>query len=118
MDSGTGRATAAVRQALQLLTLRGHASPPRRPIGNGSLWFAALNYLDGKIFSLTAPEHAHHAAPTDLTLHLIVDNYSTHKHPKVKSWLRWRNARQRGCPWRRAHDLALHTHLQLVDEPH
>jgi transposase len=70
--------------------------------------FAALNYLDGKIFSLTAPEHTHrewlaflksldHAAPPDLTLHLIVDNYSTHKHAKVKSWLRWRNARQQGA---------------------
>jgi transposase len=70
--------------------------------------FAALNYLDGKIFSLTAPEHTHrewlaflknldHAAPPDLTLHLIVDNDSTHKHPKVKSWLRWRNARQRSA---------------------
>jgi len=68
--------------------------------------FAALNYLDGKIFSLTAPEHTHrewlaflkaldNEVPPDLTLHLIVDNYSTHKHAKVKSWLQWRNARQR-----------------------
>ena len=24
---------------------------------------------------------------TDLDVHLIVDNYSTHKHPKVKAWL-------------------------------
>src|SRR5439155_11212103 len=29
-----------------------------------------------------------------LTLHLIADNYSTHKHEKVKSWIRWRNQRQ------------------------
>ncbi len=27
------------------------------------------------------------SVPTDLDVHLIVDNYSTHKHPKVKVWL-------------------------------
>ena len=26
--------------------------------------------------------------PPDLDLHLIVDNYATHKHPKVKAWLK------------------------------
>ena len=26
--------------------------------------------------------------PKDLDLHLIVDNYATHKHPKVKAWLK------------------------------
>ena len=26
--------------------------------------------------------------PTDLDLHLIADNYATHKHPKVKRWLK------------------------------
>ncbi len=67
--------------------------------------FAALSYLDGKIFSATAAKHTHRQwlaflkqldaeTPPELTLHLIVDNYSTHKHPKVKSWLRWRNQRQ------------------------
>jgi transposase len=25
--------------------------------------------------------------PGDLALHLIVDNYATHKHPRVKAWL-------------------------------
>ena len=33
--------------------------------------------------------------PEDLTLHVIADNYSTHKHAKVKSWVQWRNQRQR-----------------------
>jgi hypothetical protein len=33
--------------------------------------------------------------PDDVTLHLIVDNYATHKHPNVRSWLKWRNARNR-----------------------
>jgi transposase len=60
--------------------------------------FAALNYLDGKIISRTAKKHTHRQwlaflkqieleTPQTLDLHLIVDNYSTHKHPRVKSWL-------------------------------
>jgi len=68
--------------------------------------FAALSYLDGKIFSRTAPRHTHRhglgflkqldrETPGELTLHLIVDNYATHKHPKVQSWIAGRNARQR-----------------------
>src|SRR6201995_5373668 len=54
--------------------------------------FAALSYLDGKIFSQTAPRHTPRQwlaflkhldkqTPQPLTLHLIVDNYATHKHP-------------------------------------
>ncbi len=68
--------------------------------------FAALSYLDGKVFSQTAPRHTHRQwlaflkhldaqAPADLTLHLIIDNYATHKHPKVKSWIASRNRRRR-----------------------
>jgi transposase len=60
--------------------------------------FAALSYLDGKIFSQTAARHTHREwlqflkqldreTPSALALHLIVDNYATHKHPKVKHWL-------------------------------
>jgi transposase/transcriptional regulator with XRE-family HTH domain len=67
--------------------------------------FAGLSYLDGKIFSQTAAKHTHRQwlaflkqldrqTPTDLTLHVIADNYSTHKHAKVKSWIQWRNQRQ------------------------
>jgi transposase len=68
--------------------------------------FAALNYLDGKVASYMAPQHTHvqwltflkqldKQMPADLTLHLIVDNYGTHKHPRVRSWLKWLNARYR-----------------------
>src|SRR5437879_1762659 len=68
--------------------------------------FAGLSYLDGKIFSQTAAKHTHRQwlafmkqldreTPEDLTLHVIADNYSTHKHAKVKSWVQWRNQRQR-----------------------
>lgn len=56
--------------------------------------FAALSYLDGKTFRQTAERHTHEEwldfikhlgkqTPAGLTLHLIVDNYATHKHPKV-----------------------------------
>ena len=60
--------------------------------------FAALGYLDGKIFAQTAPRHTHREwlaflqsierqTPRELDLHLIVDNYATHKHPAVRAWL-------------------------------
>jgi hypothetical protein len=60
--------------------------------------FAALDYLRGKIIARTDRRHTHREwlrflkqvdeqTPAELQLHLIVDNYSTHKHPKVKAWL-------------------------------
>jgi transposase len=60
--------------------------------------FAALNLLDGKVIGDCLPRHRHQEfirflkqidgqTPPELDLHLIVDNYSTHKHPRVKSWL-------------------------------
>lgn len=90
--------------------------------------FAALSYLDGKIFSATAVKHTHRQwlaflkqldaeTPAELTLHLIADNYSTHKHPKVKSWIRWRNQRQQKACGFGSHPLALHSHFQFLDEP-
>lgn len=60
--------------------------------------FAALNYLDGKILSRTEARHTHvewlrflkqidRETPKDVDLHLIIDNYATHKHADVKKWL-------------------------------
>jgi transposase len=60
--------------------------------------FAALNYADGKVFSATAEKHTHvewlaflkklhRTTPKDLKLHIIADNYATHKHPVVKEWI-------------------------------
>jgi|SRR5579862_1941581 len=60
--------------------------------------FAALSYLDGKVLSQTRQRHTHKEwldflkhlqteTPAELELHLIVDNYATHKHPQVKRWL-------------------------------
>ena len=68
--------------------------------------FAALSYLDGRIVSRIAPRHTHRQwlaflrhlnreMPDGVTLHLIVDNYATHKHAKVKSWIEWHNRRHR-----------------------
>lgn len=67
--------------------------------------FAALNYMEGKIIRQTAARHTHkqwldflkqidRETPEELTLHIVLDNYSTHKHAKVRSWLKWRNQRQ------------------------
>lgn len=60
--------------------------------------FAALSMLDGKVIGDCMPRHRHQEfirflkrldseTPAELDLHLIVDNYGTHKHPRVKSWI-------------------------------
>jgi transposase len=61
--------------------------------------FAALSMLDGKVIGDCMPRHRHQefirfldkidaeTVPA-LDLHLIIDNYATHKHPRVTSWLR------------------------------
>lgn len=60
--------------------------------------FAALNYLDGKVMSACYPRHRNdeflkflkkinRETPKDKQLHLILDNYSTHKHENVEKWL-------------------------------
>jgi len=60
--------------------------------------FAALGTLDGRVISACMPRHRHQEwikfldlidrrTPADKELHLIVDNYATHKHPKVLRWL-------------------------------
>ena len=60
--------------------------------------FAALNYLNGKILAERAPRHRHQEwlrflkgidadVPAEFDVHLILDNYATHKHPKVLAWV-------------------------------
>jgi transposase len=60
--------------------------------------FAALNALEGKLITRTEERHTHvewlrflkqidRETPKDLDIHLIQDNYATHKHPKVMAWL-------------------------------
>ena len=60
--------------------------------------FAALDYLDGRLISRTEARHTHvewlrflkqidRETPKALDVHLIADNYCTHKHEKVQAWL-------------------------------
>jgi transposase len=59
--------------------------------------FAALEIATGEVTGICKPRHRHQEflaflrhlarAYPDQQLHLIMDNYATHKHPKVKAWL-------------------------------
>jgi transposase len=60
--------------------------------------FAALVHATGTLIARTETSHTHvewlrfpkqinREAPRDVDLHLIADNYATHKHPKVRAWL-------------------------------
>jgi hypothetical protein len=61
--------------------------------------FAALNVAEGKLIGTCMAQHRHQEwikflkqideqTPAELDLHLIADNYATHKHPKVLAWLK------------------------------
>lgn len=61
--------------------------------------FAALELAEGRLIGTCMPRHRHQEwikflcqidkeTPPGLDLHLIVDNYATHKHSKVKSWIK------------------------------
>lgn len=60
--------------------------------------FAALNVLDGTVIGCNMQRHRHQElirflnaveaqVPPRKQIHAIVDNYATHKHPKVRQWL-------------------------------
>ena len=60
--------------------------------------FAALNVLDGTVIGRNMQRHRHQEfirflnvvnaqVPADKSVHVILDNDATHKHPKVRSWL-------------------------------
>ena len=60
--------------------------------------FAALDVLSGSVIGQCLPRHRHsefltflrtidRQVPKRLQIHLILDNYATHKHPNVKAWL-------------------------------
>lgn len=60
--------------------------------------FAALDVLTGKVIGQCLPKHRHQEfltflktidreVPKNLQVHLILDNYATHKHPDVIKWL-------------------------------
>lgn len=61
--------------------------------------FSALNVLDGKVIGQCMSQHRHQEflkflrlidlrMPSGQQVHVIVDNYGTHKHPSVKRWLK------------------------------
>jgi transposase len=87
-------------------------SQPALPLGQGHIrtqthdyyrhgtitLFAAMNYLSGKVLQMQKSRHRHQEwlkflesidleYPGEVTIHLIIDNYATHKHAKVKRWL-------------------------------
>src|SRR5664280_1715756 len=60
--------------------------------------FAALNVLDGTVIGRNMQRHRHQEfirflntvnaqIPAGKAVHVILDNYATHKHPKVRAWL-------------------------------
>jgi len=92
-------------QALERTQL-GLPLAPRRPrtmthdyVRHGTITlFAALEQVTGKLITRTEASHTHvewlrflkqidRETPRGLDLHLIADNYATHKHPKVQAWL-------------------------------
>src|SRR5271154_2275013 len=61
--------------------------------------FAALNVLDGTVIGRNMKRHRHQEfirflntlaaqVPRRTAVHAIIDNYATHKHPKVREWLK------------------------------
>jgi len=61
--------------------------------------FAALDLLEGKVMGTCMPRHRHQEwlkflslidkqVPRNLDVHMIIDNYGSHKHPKVKKWMK------------------------------
>ncbi len=61
--------------------------------------FAALDVLTGSVIGQCLPRHRHEEflkflktidseVPKGLAVHLILDNYATHKHPDIQRWLR------------------------------
>ncbi len=60
--------------------------------------FAALNVIDGTVIGRNMQRHRHQEfirflnvintqVPADKAVHIILDNYAAHKHPKVRAWL-------------------------------
>jgi len=73
-------------------------SLPRAKAGGITTLFAALDVLNGAVLGRCMAQHRHRefirflnaverAVPEGPIVHAILDNYATHKHPKVRAWL-------------------------------
>ncbi len=85
---------------------------PGRPVGPGrpatmthdykrhgtTTLFAALNVLDGSVIGRCMQRHRHQefirflkaveaSVPAGKVIHVVLDNYAAHKHPRVRAWL-------------------------------
>ncbi len=60
--------------------------------------FAALNDVTGRVIGVYMPRHRHQEwlaflrlldreTPPPTKIHVIADNYATHKHPRVQTWI-------------------------------
>jgi transposase len=77
--------------------------------------FAALDAMEGSVIPMCEDRHRHqewlkflrvvdYVIPAEKQIHMIVDNYATHKHPKVQRWLQHHRRFQihftpTGCSW-------------------
>jgi transposase len=70
--------------------------------------FAALSVLDGAVIGRCMPHHRHREfirflnavereVPAGKLIHAVLDNYATHKHPKVLAWLSRHPRQTRPC---------------------
>jgi transposase len=73
-------------------------SLPRAKAGGTTTLFAALSVLDGAVIGRCMQRHRHiefirflnaveREVAADKPIHVVLDNYATHKHPKVLAWL-------------------------------
>jgi hypothetical protein len=80
--------------------------------------FAALSTLDGAVIGDCMPKHRekeffrfvnriNHETAREMDLHLIVDNYATHKHPGVEHWL----------GRHRRFSIVFHSHVLFLAQP-
>jgi hypothetical protein len=92
-----GRARAA-KVALAWRSCARSSIKPSGHAGAGRDGHAALDYLEGKVITHTAQKHSHRQwleflkqidreIPLRQQSHIILDDYSTHKHPVIKRWL-------------------------------
>ena len=65
---------------------------------NGTTTLSALDVLEGKVIGRCMQRHRHQEfirflnpieaeTPAGKIVHVILDNYASHKHPKVRAWL-------------------------------